>query len=39
MGYCFPQIRNNETLVLAKLGNDAGIMGAAQLVKLQSVEG
>ncbi|MRJ46504.1 ROK family glucokinase [Fundicoccus ignavus] len=39
MGYCFPQIRHNETLVLAKLGNDAGIMGAAQLVKLQSVEG
>lgn len=39
MGYCFPQIRSNETLVLAKLGNDAGIMGAAQLVKLQSVEG
>lgn len=37
--YCFPQIRNKETLVLAKLGNDAGIMGAAQLVKLQTNEG
>lgn len=37
--YCFPQIRNKETLVLAQLGNDAGIMGAAQLVRLQTTEG
>lgn len=37
--YCFPQIRNNDTLVLAQLGNDAGIMGAAQLVRLQTKEG
>lgn len=37
--YCFPQIRNKETLVLAQLGNDAGIMGAAQLVRLQTKEG
>lgn len=37
--YCFPQIRNKETLVLAQLGNDAGIIGAAQLIRLQSKEG
>ena len=39
MDFCFPQIRNEHTLVLAQLGNDAGIMGAAQLVRLQTKEG
>ena len=33
--YTFPQIRDVSKLVLAQLGNDAGVIGAAQLVKLQ----
>lgn len=32
--YTFPQIRDTAQIVLAKLGNDAGVIGAAQLVKL-----
>lgn len=32
--YIFPQIRETCQLVLAELGNDAGVIGAAQLVKL-----
>lgn len=32
--YCFSQVRNSTKLVLAQLGNDAGILGAAQLVNL-----
>ncbi|MDO4432684.1 MAG: ROK family glucokinase [Aerococcaceae bacterium] len=33
--YTFPQIRENTQLALATLGNDAGVIGAAQLVRLQ----
>lgn len=33
--YTFPQIRDNTNIVLATLGNDAGVIGAAQLVRLQ----
>lgn len=32
--YTFPQIRTQTEIVLASLGNDAGIIGAAQLVNL-----
>lgn len=32
--YCFAQVRQSTDLVLARLGNDAGILGAAQLVNL-----
>lgn len=32
--YTFPQIRQTCQIVLAELGNDAGVIGAAQLVKL-----
>jgi len=32
--YTFPQIRETCQIVLAELGNDAGVIGAAQLVKL-----
>lgn len=37
--FCFPPIRDLTELVLAQLGNDAGIMGAAQLVRLKLQEG
>lgn len=37
--FCFPQIRDVSELVLAELGNDAGVMGAAQLVRLKLQEG
>ena len=33
--YTFPQVRDTTQIVLAELGNDAGVIGAAQLVKLQ----
>ncbi|MCW6683082.1 ROK family glucokinase [Aerococcaceae bacterium NML160702] len=33
--YTFPQIRDNTHIMLATLGNDAGVIGAAQLVRLQ----
>lgn len=32
--YTFPQIRQTCQIVLAELGNDAGVIGAAQLVRL-----
>ena len=32
--YCFTQVRESTDLVLARLGNDAGLLGAAQLVNL-----
>lgn len=32
--YTFPQIQETCQIVLAELGNDAGVIGAAQLVKL-----
>lgn len=32
--YTFPQIRESTEITLANLGNDAGILGAAQLVRL-----
>lgn len=34
--YTFPQIRDNTQISLATLGNDAGVIGAAQLVRLQT---
>lgn len=34
--YTFPQIRQTCQLVLAELGNDAGVIGAAQLVMLNT---
>lgn len=34
--YTFPQIRNSTKIKFAELGNDAGIIGAASLVKTQS---
>lgn len=37
--YTFPQIRNVTTINLATLGNDAGILGAAQIVNLKEKEG
>jgi len=32
--YVFPPIKDTTQLVLAELGNDAGVIGAAQLVRL-----
>ena len=32
--YCFKQVRQSTQLVLAQLGNDAGVLGAAQIVNL-----
>ncbi|WP_238385684.1 ROK family glucokinase [Streptococcus sp. S784/96/1] len=34
--FTFPQIRETCHIVLAELGNDAGIIGAAQLVRLEA---
>ena len=33
--YAFPQVRTSTKIKLAELGNDAGVIGAASLVKLQ----
>lgn len=36
--YTFPQTRDVTKIVLAELGNDAGVIGAAQLVRLNTGE-
>ncbi|MBU5342133.1 ROK family glucokinase [Caldifermentibacillus hisashii] len=33
--FAFPQVRNSTKLKIAQLGNDAGVIGAASLIKIQ----